>query len=63
MKNNLTNFQQELLDKIEQGGMESIEKHSFIWCALDGKKHGCKTFNERITQISEENKNINNERR
>jgi hypothetical protein len=54
MKNELTKTEQTLLDKIEQGGIEMIEKHHMIWCYLDGKRNGCKTFDERIEQISKQ---------
>ena len=54
MKNELTKTEQTLLDKIEQGGIEMIEKHRMVWCYLDGKRNGCKTFDERIEQISKQ---------
>ena len=54
MKNELTKTEQTLLDKIEQGGIKMIEKHHRVWCYLDGKRNGCKTFDERIEQISKQ---------
>jgi hypothetical protein len=49
--NNLTKLEIELLNKIEQGGIEMIVKCNLIWCYLDGKRNGAKTFDERIEQI------------
>ena len=54
MKNDLTKTEKILLEKIEKGGVEMIEKHSIIWCYLDGKRNGCKTLEERIEQISKQ---------
>jgi hypothetical protein len=46
MKNLLNKTEKTILKKIEKGGIESIKKHAFIWCYLDGKRNGCETFNE-----------------
>ena len=54
MKSELTKIEQTLLDKIEQGGIEMIKKFNLVWCYLDGKRNGCKTFDERIEQISKQ---------
>ena len=54
MKNELTKTEQTLLDKIEQGGIEMIEKCKLLWCYLDGNRNGCNTFDERIEQISKQ---------
>ena len=56
MSNKLTEKEQELLEKIEEGGIEMIKKHRVIWCYLDGKRNGCDTFDERIKQISNNEK-------
>ncbi len=56
MKNELTKLGQRMLDTIEQGGLEMIQKCNLVWCYLDGKRNGCKTFSERVDQISNENK-------
>jgi len=57
MKNELTKTEQELLYKIEQGGIEIVEKHRILWCYLDGKRNGCKAFDERIEQVSKQQNN------
>lgn len=51
-KNLLTDFEQKLLKKIEKGEKETFIKNAFIWTYLDGKRNGCKTFDERVSQIA-----------
>ena len=42
MKNNLTEIEQKLLNELEEGGIEMIQKNHFIWAYLDGKRNGLK---------------------
>ena len=57
----LTKTEQVLLDKIEQGGIEMVKKYNLIWCYLDGKRNGCSTFDDRIEQISRQQKVMSKE--
>jgi hypothetical protein len=54
MKTQLTKTEQIMLEKLERGGIELIKKYPLIWCYLDGKINGCKTFDERTEQFSKE---------
>lgn len=54
MISKLTKTEQTLIDKIEQGGIEMVKKYNMIWLYLDGKRNGCKTFDERIGQLSKQ---------
>ena len=46
--NGLTENEKVLLDKIEDGGIKAIAHNRMLWCYLDGKRHNCKTFDERL---------------
>ncbi len=52
MENNLTELEQKIIDKIEEGGIEMIQKNHLIWCYLDGKKNGFKSFDDYIESFS-----------
>jgi hypothetical protein len=52
MENNLTELEQKIIDKIEEGGIEMIQKNHLIWCYLDGKRNGFKSFDDYIESFS-----------
>lgn len=52
MENKLTETEQTLLNKIEQGGVEMAVEYRLLWCYLDSKRNECSTFDERVEQIS-----------
>ena len=52
MKNLLSKSEKKLLKIIENQNFEFIKNNALIWCYLDGKQNGCKTFEERLNQLT-----------